>query len=56
MPGRIIESYDVKRIDILNEKGDADESLLPHLTDKDIKYIYELLVLSRAFDQRALNL
>ncbi len=56
MPERIIESFDVKRIDVLNEKGDADESLLPAFSDEEIKKLYELLVLSRVFDQRALNL
>ena len=56
MPEKIIESINVKRLDILDEKGDADESLMPSLSDADIKIMYELLVLSRTFDHQALNL
>jgi pyruvate dehydrogenase E1 component alpha subunit len=56
MPETIIGSYSVKRLDILNEKGEADESLLPPLSDKQIKRLYELMVQARTFDHRALNL
>jgi len=56
MPEKIIESINVKRLDILDEKGNADESLMPSLSDADIKIMYELLVLSRTFDHQALNL
>ena len=45
-----------KRLEVLDEKGNADESLMPSLSDEQIKKIYELLILSRTFDQRALNL
>ncbi|MBI3378125.1 MAG: pyruvate dehydrogenase (acetyl-transferring) E1 component subunit alpha [Nitrospirae bacterium] len=56
MPERIIESCNVKRLEVLDEKGNADESLMPSLSDEQIKKMYELLILSRTFDQRALNL
>jgi pyruvate dehydrogenase E1 component alpha subunit len=56
MPETIIESCNVKRLDILNEKGEADESLLPPLSDEQIKRLYEILVKVRTFDHRALNL
>jgi len=56
MAERIIESFQVKRIEILDEKGDADESLMPALSDSDIRRIYELLLLLRTFDDRALKL
>ena len=56
MPEKTIESFTVQRLDILDEKGIADESLMPSLSDEDIKRMYELIVLSRTFDQRALNL
>ncbi|OGW54499.1 MAG: pyruvate dehydrogenase (acetyl-transferring) E1 component subunit alpha, partial [Nitrospirae bacterium RBG_13_43_8] len=56
MAERIIESFQVKRIEILDEKGNVDESLMPSLSDADIQRIYELLILSRTFDQRALQL
>lgn len=56
MPEKIIESFTVKRLDILDERGNADESLMPSLTDDGIKRMYEVMVLARTFDQRALNL
>lgn len=56
MPEKIMESFNIKRLDILDEKGNADKSLMPSLSDSEIKRIYELLILSRTFDQRALAL
>ncbi len=56
MPERTVESCQVKRLDIIDEKGNADEALAPPLTDDELKKMYELMVLSRSFDRRALNL
>jgi pyruvate dehydrogenase E1 component alpha subunit len=56
MPERTIRSFEVKRLEILDDGGNADESLMPHLSDQEIRKIYELFILSRTFDQRALNL
>lgn len=56
MPEKIIESCNVKRLEVLDEKGNVDESLMPPLSNEQIKKMYELLILSRTFDQRALNL
>jgi pyruvate dehydrogenase E1 component subunit alpha len=56
MPERTIRSFEVKRLEILDDGGNADESLMPQLSDREIRRIYELFILSRAFDQRALNL
>ncbi|HEX9021432.1 MAG TPA: pyruvate dehydrogenase (acetyl-transferring) E1 component subunit alpha [Nitrospirota bacterium] len=56
MPERTLNSFPVKRLDILDEKGSADPALVPSFSDEDLKKIYELLVLSRTFDQRALAL
>lgn len=56
MPENIIESFNVKRLDILDERGNVDESLMPPLSDQDIKMFYEVMVLGRTFDQRALSL
>jgi pyruvate dehydrogenase E1 component alpha subunit len=52
----IIESFQVKRLEILDEKGNVDESLMPSLSDSDIRKIYELLLLARTFDQHSLKL
>ena len=56
MPKTIIDTFSVTRLDILDTEGNADESLLPSLSREDTLRLYELLVLSRAFDGRALNL
>ncbi len=56
MPERIVETFQVKHLRILDEKGNADPALAPPLSDEELKRMYELLVLSRTFDQRALNL
>ncbi len=56
MSEKILQSFDVKRLDILDEAGNADESLLPPLPDEEIRKLYETMVLARTFDQRALNL
>lgn len=56
MPEKTIESISVKRLEILAPNGDADSSLMPALSDSDIKRMYELLILARTFDERALNL
>jgi len=56
MPEEIAGECRISRVEILNEKGEADESLMPQLGDEQIREIYETLVLARTFDQRALNL
>ena len=56
MPETIITTFSVTRLDILDSEGNADEALLPGLSREDVLRLYELLVLSRAFDGRALNL
>ena len=56
MSEKTIESISVKRLDILNESGEADSSLMPSLSDDRIRKMYGLLILSRIFDERALNL
>lgn len=56
MPEKTIETYSIKYLQILDEKGDHDDSLMPRLLDSDIKRIYELFILSRTFDHHALSL
>ncbi len=56
MPERVIKTFDVKRLEILDESGTADESLMPPIEEGDIRRIYELMTLSRIFDERALSL
>lgn len=56
MPETIIEKIEVKRLQILYENGNADESLMPDLSNNDLKKMFELFILARQFDQRALKL
>jgi pyruvate dehydrogenase E1 component alpha subunit len=56
MPRDVIDTFTVERLSILDEQGNADEALMPSLGPAEIRRLYELLVLSRTFDQRALSL
>lgn len=53
---KIIEKFEVDYLQILNESGVVDESLMPKISVSDIKKIYELMVLTRTFDEKAINL
>ena len=56
MPEKITASYPVKWLQILDERGQCDESLARSLDDRDLVSMYKLMVLSRAFDEKALLL
>jgi pyruvate dehydrogenase E1 component subunit alpha len=56
MSEKIIETVHVRRLEILDAAGNADETLIPPFPDDELRRIYELLLLTRAFDERALSL
>ncbi|RNC67402.1 MAG: pyruvate dehydrogenase (acetyl-transferring) E1 component subunit alpha [Desulfuromonadales bacterium] len=56
MPEEVLATFTVRRLSILNESGDADEGLMPPLSDAEIRRMHELMVLARTFDERALTL
>jgi pyruvate dehydrogenase E1 component alpha subunit len=56
MPIKIIGKSEVKYLQVLDEKGGVDLSLMPPLSDDRIKQFYETMVLSRTFNSRALSL
>lgn len=56
MPEELVATFTVRRLSILNENGEVDQALMPALTDSDLIRAYELLVLARTFDERALAL
>ncbi|PNU18586.1 pyruvate dehydrogenase (acetyl-transferring) E1 component subunit alpha [Geothermobacter hydrogeniphilus] len=56
MSKKIIASFTVSRLEILDEQGRTDAELMPDLTDDDLVRLYELMLLTRQFDQRALHL
>ncbi len=53
---RILKKFEVKRLEVLNKEGKYDKKLMPKLNNKDIKKIYEAMILTRVFDRKALNL
>ena len=53
---KTIAEFKVEYIQVLDEKGNVDKSLMPKLSDKQIKEIYEKMVLVRTFDEKALNM
>ncbi|MBU5614128.1 pyruvate dehydrogenase (acetyl-transferring) E1 component subunit alpha [Geomonas azotofigens] len=56
MPEVLLADFQVKRLEVLNEKGEADQELLPDLSDAEIWRLYELMLLARIFDERAVAL
>jgi pyruvate dehydrogenase E1 component alpha subunit len=56
MPEEILASFAVKRLGVLDEHGNVDETLMPPLSEAEIIRIYEAMVLARTFDERALAL
>lgn len=56
MPEEILGNFEVRRLGLLDEEGNADEALMPSVEEADIKRIYETIVLARTFDGRALSL
>src|SRR3989344_8083214 len=56
MPLKTIQKFHIHYIQILNEHGACDEKLKPKLRPNEIKRLYEGMILSRAYDERALKL
>jgi len=56
MPIKTVCKFEVKYMQILDENGKCDERLRPKLRANEIKRIYESMVLSRVYDERALKL
>ena len=53
---KTVGKFEVKYMQILDEKGNCDEKLKPKLKPNEIKRIYESMVLARVYDERALKL
>ncbi|MBI4948520.1 MAG: pyruvate dehydrogenase (acetyl-transferring) E1 component subunit alpha [Deltaproteobacteria bacterium] len=56
MPLEIIEKIEVKRLRIINERGEADPELITAVSDEEIIRCFEAMILARTFNQRALSL
>ncbi|MEK6904733.1 MAG: pyruvate dehydrogenase (acetyl-transferring) E1 component subunit alpha [Nanoarchaeota archaeon] len=53
---KTLGKFEVKRLEILSESGKADSKLMPKLSNEQIKSMYEFMVLTRAFDNKCVNL
>ena len=53
---KVIGKFDVKWLQVLDEKGNVDQKLMPKLNPVLIKQMYEWMVLTRVFDDKALKL
>ncbi len=56
MPKKVLKEFRIEYMQVLNENGNCDESLMPKLPSDEIKKIYEMLVLVKSFDQKAFNM
>ncbi len=56
MPKKLIETFSVEWLQILDEDGNCDEELLPPLSYEQVKKLFEWMVLARTFDDKAFKL
>lgn len=56
MVEKVLKSFEVKYIQILDEQGNVDEKLMPKLEDKLLLEMYWWMTLSRKFDEKSLAL
>ncbi|MEE9615188.1 MAG: pyruvate dehydrogenase (acetyl-transferring) E1 component subunit alpha [Thermodesulfobacteriota bacterium] len=49
-------SFEVKYLQVIDEAGNADPSLMPPLSDDELKMFFEKMVLVRTFNTRSLSL
>ena len=56
MVKKVIEKFEVEYLQVLDENGKVDEKLMPDLSKKQIKELYELMILMRTFDDKAFSL
>jgi len=56
MPEELLATFEVRRLGVLDETGEVDQALMPTLSDAEIWRMYELMVLARSFDERAVAL
>jgi pyruvate dehydrogenase E1 component alpha subunit len=56
MPSKVIETFKVEWLQILDAEGNCDERLRPPLDDQQVKNLYKWMVLARTFDEKAFKL
>ncbi|MFH1257381.1 MAG: pyruvate dehydrogenase (acetyl-transferring) E1 component subunit alpha [Candidatus Micrarchaeota archaeon] len=53
---KTVAKFEVQYMQILDENGNVDAALEPKLTVEQLKEMYRLMVLGRAYDRKAMNL
>ncbi len=56
MPEKVLRTFSVKYIQVMDNDGNADSNLMPKISNEQIKKIYELMIFLRLFDDTALKL
>ena len=56
MPEKVIANFEVRYVQIMDEKSNVDEKLLPKLGKPALQQMYASMVLARKFDEQALKL
>jgi pyruvate dehydrogenase E1 component alpha subunit len=56
MPKKLIETFSVEWLQVLDEDGNCDEELRPSLDNDQVTKLYEWMVLARIFDDKAFKL
>ncbi|MBI2650925.1 pyruvate dehydrogenase (acetyl-transferring) E1 component subunit alpha [Candidatus Woesearchaeota archaeon] len=56
MVKKVVADFKVEYLQVMDEEGKIDRKLMPDLPDKQIKEMYELMVLMRTFDDKAFSL
>jgi pyruvate dehydrogenase E1 component alpha subunit len=56
MVKKVLKEFTIEYLQILDEKGNCDEELMPKLSKDDIKRLYETMILVRTFDDKAFSM
>ncbi|MDY6775951.1 MAG: pyruvate dehydrogenase (acetyl-transferring) E1 component subunit alpha [Halobacteria archaeon] len=56
MPREKVASFEIERLEVLDEDGNLDGSLEPDLSDDDLVSMYKTMKRARALDERAIKL
>ncbi len=53
---KVIKNFEVDYIQVMDENGEVDNKLMPKIKNEEIKKMYELMLLTRIFDEKAVKL
>ncbi len=56
MPKKVIASFNVEYLQVMDDEGNVDNALMPQVSQDDIKKFFAQMLLMRAFDKKCLAL